>query len=126
MSGPEQIYTALSRIKSYDYLFCTLKICNKSGASEREWFIFHNKKKKFLSDDTITVFVQNIRSFSKHVEDIVSDDRIINNEIIAFVETQWNPSDSAGKLLEFFLILDQYKWKHIFKSSLPMRNNIAI
>ena len=114
MSGPEQIYTMFSRIKSYDYLFCTLKICNKSGASEREWFIFHSKKKKILSDDTITVFVQNTRSFSKHVDDIVSDDRIINNEIIGFVETQWNPSDSAGKLLEFFFNIRSMQMKTHF------------
>ena len=43
------------------------------------------------------VFVYNARSLSKHIDDIVSDDRIINNDIIGFTETKINPSGSICK-----------------------------
>ena len=39
--------------------------------------------------------MHNVRSLSKHVDDIVSDKRIINNDIIGFTETQISLSDSA-------------------------------
>ena len=45
-------------------------------------------------------FFHNVRSLSKHVDDIVSDDRIINNDIIGFAETQINLSDSSCKITE--------------------------
>ena len=41
-----------------------------------------------------------MRSLSKHVDDIVSDDTIINNDIIGFTETQINLSDSTCKIIE--------------------------
>ena len=41
-----------------------------------------------------------MRSLSKHVVDMVSDDRIINNDIIGFAETQINLSDSTCKIIE--------------------------
>ena len=44
-------------------------------------------KRNTLSDDTLKIFVHNVRSLSKHVADIVSDDRIMNNGIIGFTET---------------------------------------
>ena len=53
-----------------------------------------------MSDDTITVFVHNVRSLSKHTDDVVSDDRIKNNDIIGFRDTQINPSDSTCKMME--------------------------
>ena len=34
------------------------------------------------------------------MDDIVSDDRIINNDIMGFTETQINPSDSTSKIME--------------------------
>ena len=57
-------------------------------------------KRNNISDDTITVFVLNVGSLSKHT-DIVSYDRIIQNDIIGLTETQISPSDSTYK-----------KWKH--------------
>ena len=36
---------------------------------------------------TLTILVRNKRSLSKHVDDIVSDDRIIKNDIKGFIET---------------------------------------
>ena len=38
--------------------------------------------------DTLTILVHNVRPLSKHV-DIVSDDTIMNNDIIKFTETNW-------------------------------------
>ena len=36
----------------------------------------------------------------KHTDDIVSDDRIISNDIIGFTETQIGPSDSIIRIME--------------------------
>ena len=41
-----------------------------------------------------------MRSLSKYIDDIVSDDRIMNNGIIGFTETELHPSDSACKIIE--------------------------
>ena len=41
------------------------------------------------------MFVHNVRSLSKHIDNIVSDDRIVNNDIKDFTETQIKPSDST-------------------------------
>ena len=49
--------------------------------------LFSTIKRNNASDKTITVFVRNVRSLLKHLEDIVSDDRIINNDIIGFTIT---------------------------------------
>ena len=52
-----------------------------------------------ISNNTITVFVYNVRSLSKHIDDTEGDDKI-NNDIIGFTETQISPSDSACKTIE--------------------------
>ena len=41
-----------------------------------------------------------MRSLSKHVDDITSDKRLINNDIIGFTETQINPSNSTCKIIK--------------------------
>ena len=41
-----------------------------------------------------------MRSLSKHIDDIVNDNRVMNNDIIEFTETQINPSDSTCKIIE--------------------------
>ena len=41
-----------------------------------------------------------MRSLSKHVDDIVSDDRIINNDILGFTETKIIPSGSTCEITE--------------------------
>ena len=46
-----------------------------------------------------------MRSLLKHV-DIVSDDRIINNGIIGFTETQISLSDSTCKIIETFIFFN--------------------
>ena len=62
--------------------------------------LFFTIKGNNISDDTIIVFVHNVQSFSKHIDDIVSDARIINNDIIGFTETEINQSDSTCKIME--------------------------
>ena len=47
----------------------------------------------------ITVFVH-VTSLSKHIDDIESNDRIINNYIMGFTETKINPADSPGKIIK--------------------------
>ena len=61
---------------------------------------FTIKKYIYISVDTVTVFVHNVRSLPTHVDDIVSDSRIINNDIIGFTETQIKPSDCTSNITE--------------------------
>ena len=49
--------------------------------------IFFHNKKNTISEDTITAFGHNVRSFSKHINDIASDGSLINYDIIVFKET---------------------------------------
>ena len=63
-------------------LFCTIKV-----NSIRQ------------SDNTNTAFARNVLSPSKDI-DIVSDDRMMNNDIIEITETQINPSDPSFKIIE--------------------------
>ena len=44
-----------------------------------------------MSDNSIAVFVHNVRSPSNHIDDKVSDNRITSNNILLFLETQINP-----------------------------------
>ena len=46
-----------------------------------------------------------MRSLSKHVDDTVNDDRIINNDIIGFAEAQINLLDSTCKIIEILNFL---------------------
>ena len=101
---------ALSRVKTCNNIYCigefkksAIKV-NKKALSEYERLkqndLFSTIKSNNISDDTITVFVQNVRSLSKHINDIGRDDRIINNDIIGFTETQISPLDSTCKIIE--------------------------
>ena len=64
--------------------------------------MFSSEKKTTISDDTLTIFFHNVRSLSNHLGDIVSDDRIINNDVIGFIEAQISLSDSTCRLIETF------------------------
>ena len=46
-----------------------------------------------------------MRSLSKHVDDTVNDDRIINNDIIGFAEAQTNLLDFTCKIIEILNFL---------------------
>ena len=43
-----------------------------------------------------------VRTLSKHVDDIVSDDRIIDNDTVRFTDTEINLSDSTCKIIKIF------------------------
>lgn len=85
-----QIYTALSRVKaSYDRLYCmgefeksAIKI-NKDALLEYEGLkrndLFTTIKRSAFSGDSFTVLVQNVRSLSKHLDNI--GNRVINNDM---------------------------------------------
>ena len=68
---------------------------------ETKRFNFHNKR-NLISGDTFTVLVHNVISLSRHVDGMVSDNRIMNNDITGFIETQIKPSDSTCKIKETF------------------------
>ena len=91
--------------KSHDNLCCTgefkkrvIKV-NKDALIEYERLKqkdFFSTVKSTISDDTFTILFHNVRSLLRHhVDDIVSDDRIINNGITEFAETQINLSNST-------------------------------
>ena len=62
--------------------------------------LFYKVKRNAISDDTVTVLVHNVRSLPSHVDRMLSDNRIINNDIIGFTETQIKQSVSTSKIIE--------------------------
>ena len=68
---------------------------------------FPQQEGNVVSDETITVFVHNMRLLSKNMVIIATDDIIMNNSIIGFTRTKLNPSDSTCRIigtLNFFYI----------------------
>ena len=85
--------------------------------------LFSTVKRNAISGDTVTVLVHNVRSLPRHVNDILSDNGIINNDIIGFTETQIKPSDSTNKIIEtlnVFNINFNNSENNFFKFSLGM------
>ena len=68
--------------------------------------LFSTKRRNAISGDTATVLVHNEKSLPRHVDDVVSDNRIINNDIIGFTEAQIKPSDSTCKIIEKFIFFN--------------------
>ena len=66
----------------------------------KQYDLFSTIKRNTLSDDALTIFVHNVRSLLQHADDVVSDGRIINNDIIGLTKTQVIPSDSTFKIIE--------------------------
>ena len=50
--------------------------------------------------------VHNAESLSKNIDDIISDDRIIDNDILGFTETQIKLSDWTCKIIETLNFFD--------------------
>ena len=70
-----------------------------------------------------------MRSLSKHVDDILSEDRIINNDTIGFTETQINLSDSTCKIIEtlnFFNIHFNNNQNKFLSLAYGCRNEVAV
>ena len=93
-----EMYTALSRVSSYDKLFCVWKFepssikANIFAFLEYERFcqnsIFENIEEICVTNDTITILLLNVRSLSKHARDIKSDVRLMSNDVLYLTETQ--------------------------------------
>ena len=74
------------------------------------------------------IFVHNVRSLSKHVNDIVSDSIIMNNDIIGLIETQISLSDSTSRIVEtlnFFNINFKNSEDEFLSLAYGCRNNVA-
>ena len=60
--------------------------------NEYEWLkdhcLFSAIDKNAVSDDTLTIFILNVRSLAKHLNNIVCDYRCLKNDDIGFAETQ--------------------------------------
>ena len=73
--------------------------------------------------------IHNAQSLSKHIDDIISDDRIIDNDILGFTETQIKPSNWTCKIIETFNFFDvnfNNKKKKKLSLAYRRRNNIAV
>ena len=68
--------------------------------------LFSTIKRNAVSCDIVTVLVHNVRSLTRHGGDILSDNRIANNDIIGFTETETKPSDSTSKRIETFNVFN--------------------
>ena len=137
--GAGQIYTALSRVKTYDNLCCigefkksAIKV-NKDALLEYERLkendLFSTLKRNIISHDTITILVYNVRSLSKHVNDKVSDSRIMKSDIIGLTETQISLSDSTCRIdetLNFFNINFNNSEDKFLSLAYGCRNNVAV
>ena len=85
--GSWQIYITLRR-KNLIISFAleNLKNCTKSEK------ICLTIKRNTISNDTLTTLFHDVRSFSKHADDSVSDDKtVIDNDITGFTELEINP-----------------------------------
>ena len=133
------MYTVLSRVKTYDNLYCIKEFkksaikLNKDGLLEyeslKQSYLFSTIKRNTFSNDTLTILVLNVRLLSKHVDDILRDDRIINNDIIEFTETQIILSDSTciiTETLNFFNFNFNNDEDKFLSLAHWCRNNIAI
>ena len=79
---------------TYDNLYCIREFkrssrkVNKHALLKYEHlkqsYIFSTIKSINILDNSITVHVHNERSLSKHADDIIRDDRIIDSDIIGF------------------------------------------
>ena len=64
--------------------------------------MFDTIEKVAISEDTTTLLLVNVRSMLNHALDIVSDDRLINNDILSFTETQIQPHYSNSTIQSLF------------------------
>ena len=62
--------------------------------------LFATLKVDVITDDALTVLVLNVKSLSKHTDDIVSDKRMIYYDTIWFTEREISPPDSSSKVIE--------------------------
>ena len=61
---------------------------------------FSTVNRNGISVDTVTLLVHTVRLLPGHADDILSDNRIINNNIIGYTETRIKPWDSTCEKIE--------------------------
>ena len=62
--------------------------------------LFFTTRRNYISYYSITDFAHNVRSLSKQIYGIVSDNRMITYNIAGFTEKQINASSSTYKIIE--------------------------
>ena len=71
---PSSIKVNISALQEYERL--------------RQNSAFENIEKIIVTDDSITMFLLDVKSLSKHVCDIKRDGRLMSNDVLCFTETQ--------------------------------------
>ena len=61
---------------------------------------FSTVNRNGISVDTVTLLLHTVRPLPGHADDILSDNRIINNNIIGYTETRIKPWDSTCEIIE--------------------------
>ena len=103
--GPRQTYTALNTVKTYDDRYCSgefekfvIKV-NKDALLKYKRVeqndLFSTIKRNFILGNAVTALAYSVRSLLRHVDDIVSDIKVVNNNIIGFTETGIQPLGST-------------------------------
>ena len=97
-------------METYNDLYCVgefkklAKKVNNEALLEHERLkpndLFTTTKRNTIQYDILIVLDHNVRSFSKQVNDIVSNYRIINNDIIGLTEKQINVLGSTYKIIK--------------------------
>ena len=113
--GPGQMYTALSIVTDYDKLFCKGELntsstrVNTSALEEyerlRQNSIFDTIEGIAIPKDATTLLLVNVRLLLNHALDIVSDNILINRDMLCFTETQIQPHYSTSTIQSLFKIL---------------------
>ena len=91
--------------------------------------LFSTIKRNAVSCDIVTVLVHNVRSLTRHGGDILSDNRIANNDIIGFTETETKPSDSTSKRIETFNVFNidfNITENKVLSLACGCRNDVAV
>ena len=91
--------------------------------------LFSTIKRNAVSFDIVTVLVHNVRSLTRHGGDILSDNRIVNNDIIGFTETETKPSDSTSKRIETFNVFNinfNITENKVLSLACGCRNDVAV
>ena len=109
---PGQMYVALSRVTNIEGLFLTgsfkQNAVKTNESATQEYDHLHNEV-PFIPPmvrsplpTPLSVALHNTRSFKKHAADIVSDLRLMNNNILFLTETQLSPSSDVNEIQIIF------------------------
>ena len=110
--NPGQMYVALSRIAKYSGLFLIGQYnksairASKTAGQEYERLrstsnlLLTIQEKYVTTNNSLTITLLNVRSLSKHVMDVVADNRLCNSDALCFTETQIHPNQSVSNIIQ--------------------------